>query len=149
MAGLIGVGMALGAWTAEVGLPPLDVALDSAIWFVYAFLALVGAFFAVGAVLAWRHVRQSPAWLLATLLGVVLLSYSPVSSFVHRGREMRRFVATADSTQGVVADKYIRGGVRLVVDYRVNGQTYRVRRTGANPALFESLAKLWSFWGWC
>jgi hypothetical protein len=185
MAGLIGAGMAVGAFTADVGLPPLDVVLYPMIWFVYAFLALVGAFFAVSAVLAWRHVRQSAAWLLATLLGVVLLSYPPVSSFVHRGREMQRFVATADSAQGVVVNKYVRGGVRLVVEYRVDGQTYRVRRTGANPhlgtpafsewrcgdtiqvyyqpgtpkvvlvghrgpdrrALFESLAKVWSFWG--
>lgn len=185
MAGLIGGGMALGAWTAEVGLPPLDALLDPIIWVLYALIALVGAFFAVSAVLAWRHVRRSPAWLLATLVGVVLLSLPALSSFVHQGRAMQRFVATADSTQGVVANKYFRGGVRLVVEYRVGGQVYRARATGANPrlgtpafsewergdsirvyyqpsaprvvlvgyraperrGLFESLAKVWGFWG--
>jgi hypothetical protein len=185
MAGLIGAGMAVGAFTGDVGLPPLDVVLYPMIWFVYAFLALAGAFFAVSAVLALRHVRESPSWLLGTLLGLVLLSYPPVSSFAHQGRGMERFLATADSTPGVVVNKYVRGGVRLVVEYQVDGQTYRATRSGPNPhlgtpafsqwrrgdtipvyhqpnapkvvligerapdrrALFESLAKAWSFWG--
>lgn len=48
---------------------------------------------------------------------------------------MPRFVATADSTQGVVVNKYYRGGVRMVVEYRVEGQVYRARATGPNPHL--------------
>lgn len=76
---------------------------------------------------------ESPAWLLGTLLGLLLLSEPPVSRYAHKGRAMQRFVATADSTQGLVVDKYFRGAVRLVVEYRVGDQTYRITRTGANP----------------
>ena len=127
MAGLIGAGMAVGAFTADAGLPPLRMVLDPIIWFSYAILALIGAFFGISALLAWRHVRASHWWLLATLLGVLLLSQPVVSRYVRTHREMQHFLATADSTRGVVADKYVRGGVNLIVEYRVHGQGYRVR----------------------
>ncbi len=127
MAGLIGGGMAVGAFTADVGLPPLDAVLDPFMWIFYGILALVGAFFGISALLAWRNVRASHWWLLATLLGVLLLSQPVVSRYVRTNREMQQFLATADSTRGVVADKYVRGGVNLIVEYRVQGQGYRAR----------------------
>lgn len=127
-AGLVGAGMALGAWTAGVGPPPLDAVLDWVLWFFYALLALAGAFFGVSAVLAWRHVRESSWWLLGTLLGLLLFSQPVVSAYVRESREMQRFLATADSTQGVVADKYVRGSVNLVVEYQVGRRTYRARK---------------------
>lgn len=142
-AGLIGAGMAVGVFTADVGPPPPVALLDVFIWLFYGVIASTGAFFAVSAVLAWRHVRKSPRWLWGTLVGLLLLSVPLVSSFIHQSREMERFLATADSTQGAVADKYVRGGVRLVVEYQAGDQSYRVRKTGAKPYIGTPAFSQW------
>lgn len=132
-AGLVGAGMALGASTAYVGPPPSDFLLTPGLWIIYAMVAGVGAFAAISVVVAWRNVRASPRWLWATLAGLALFSVPDVSTFIREHREMQRFLATADSTQGIVSSKYYRGVVHLFVDYRVDGQLYRVRKTGLNP----------------
>lgn len=132
-AGLIAAGMAVGAFTAEAGAPPLEALLDPIVWLVYGVVALLGAFSVISPVLAWRHVRESPRWLFGTLIGLLLLSTPAVSSFARDGREMRDFLATADSTRGIVADKYVRAGINLVVEYQVSGQPYRVTRRGKHP----------------
>lgn len=133
LAGLIGAGFAVGAFTADVGPPPLSAVLDPILWLVYAVLASVGAVFGVAVVLAWQHVRESPRWLFGTLLGVLLLSQPVVGPFNRESRDTQRFLATADSTQGVVLSKYVRGGVHLIVEYRVGDQPYRIQKTGKNP----------------
>lgn len=135
--------MALGAFTANAAPPPLRAFLDPVVWVVYALVALVGAFSAISVILASRHVRQSPRWLWGTLAGLLLLSLPLLSSDRQKSRQMDRFLATADSVQGVVANKYVRGGIRLVVEYRADGQTYRVTRTGANPHLGTPAFRQW------
>lgn len=142
-AGLIGAGMAIGAFTADAGPPPLDALLDVFIWLFYGVVASTGAFSAVSAVLAWRHVRESPRWLWGTLIGLLLLSLPILSSFIRETREMQRLVATADSTGGVVTNKYVRGGVYLVVEYQAGGQLYRVRKRGANPIIGTPAFSRW------
>jgi hypothetical protein len=134
-AGWVGAGMAMGAVTADVGAPPLRNVLDPVVWVVYAGIGGMGAFTGISMVLAWRHARESRRWLLATLIGLLLLSMPDVSSFLRERREMRRFLATAAWTQGLVADKYYRGTVHLIVEYRADGQLYRVRKWGLNPML--------------
>lgn len=119
--------------TVVPGPPPLRALLDPIIWLVYAVVGAAGAFSAISAVLALRHLRESPRWLWGTLAGLVLFSQPVVSGYVHESREMERFLATADSTGGVVAHKFVRGGVNLVVEYQAGGQPYHVRKTGANP----------------
>lgn len=132
-AGLIGAGFAVGLFTGNAGLPPLAAVLDPILWFVFAVLASIGAFFGAAVVLAWRHVRESPRWLFGTFLGLLLLSQPVVGSFIRESRVTQRFLATADSVQGVVANKYVRGHVHLIVEYRAGGRSYRVTKTGANP----------------
>lgn len=132
-AGLIGAGMSLGAFAANTTPPPMIALLDPFVWLVYAVVAMAGAFSGISVVRAWRHLRESPRWLWGTLAGLLLLSVPRGSSFVRESREMQRFLATADSTRGVVAYKYVRAGVRLVVEYQAGGRSYRVMKTGANP----------------
>jgi hypothetical protein len=44
----------------------------------------------------------------------------------------------------VVLQKYVRGGVYLVVEYRVEGQTFRATRRGQNPAVGTQAFSLWN-----
>lgn len=133
VAGILGAVTAVVGVTVAGGPPPLDAVLEPGMWIIYGVLACAGAFWAVSMVLAWRTTHGSPRWLLATLLGVLLISQPFVWSFIHESRQTQRFLSTAASTQGVVANKYIRGGVHLIVEYEVRGQPYRIRVTGQNP----------------
>lgn len=142
-AGLIGAGFAVGLFTGNAGFPPLAAVLDPILWFVFAVLASIGAFFGAAVVLAWRHVRESPRWLLGTLLGLLLLSQPVVGPFIRESRDTQRFLATADSVQGVVASKYVRGQVHVIVEYRADGRSYRVTKTGANPYLGTRAFSQW------
>jgi hypothetical protein len=130
---LFGAALAVGYVTWDGGAPPLSAALDPVIWLAYMFIALAGAFAGVSVVLAWQHVRASPRWLYATLLGLLLLSVPLVWRFAQEIRDTQRFLATAQSTKGVVADKYTRGGVHLVVDYEVADQPHRITKFGRSP----------------
>jgi hypothetical protein len=129
----VGAVLAVAFVTWAGGPPPLSAVLDPIIWFVYAFIGLTGAFAAVSVVLALQHARESPRWLLGTLVGLLLVSVPDVWSFVRDTRDTERFLATADSTRGVVANKYVRGGVHLIVDYEVAGQAHRITKVGDNP----------------
>jgi hypothetical protein len=141
--GLVGAVLAVSAFTLTIPVSPTDF-LDPAPWFIYAGVAFVGAFFGVSAVFAGQHVRESPRWLLPTLIGLLLLSQPLVSSFVRETRDTQRFLSSAASTQGVVANKYVRGGIHLVVEYRVQGQVYRVTKTGQNPHVGTQAFTRWS-----
>jgi hypothetical protein len=140
---IVGAAVAVGAFTSSKDLWLTDI-LNPIVWIIYAGVALVGAFFGVSVVLAWRHVGESPRWLFGTFLGLILLCQPRVREFVREGRDMRRFLATADSTQGVVANKHYRGPeVRLFVEYRAGGRSYRVRSTGSNPYLGTPAYSQW------
>jgi len=132
-AAMVGAVLAVGFVTWAGGPPPLSAVLDPVIWFVYAFIGLTGAFAAVSVVLALQHVRESPRWLFGTLVGLLLVSVPGVWSFVRDTRDTGRFLATADSTRAVVTNKYVRGGIHLVVDYEVAGQAHRITKVGDNP----------------
>ena len=132
-AGAFGAALAVGYLTWDGGAPPLSAALDPVIWLVYMFIALVGAFAGISVVLAWQHIRESPRWVYGTLLGLLLLSVPGVWRFAQEARDTQRFLATADSTKGVVADKYTRGGVHLVVNYNVANHPHRITKFGRNP----------------
>lgn len=131
-AAVIGAVLAVGLFTWGAGMS-LEALLDPFIWLLLAFIALVGAFASVSVLLAWQQVRASPRWLLATLAGLLLLSVPPLSSFVREARETQRLLAAAESTKGVVADKYVRGAIHLIVEYEVAGRTHRIRKVGAKP----------------
>ena len=132
-AAVAGAALAVVAFTLGAGAPPLAAALDPVIWLVYASIALVGAFVAVSVVLARQHAREAPRWLFATLIGLFLVSVPVLWSFVEEMRDTQRFLATAASTTGVVANKYVRGGVHLVVEYEVAGHMHRITEVGRNP----------------
>jgi len=134
---IVGAALALGylAWV-EIPVPLsaiLEAVLDPVIYLVLAIIGLAGAFVGVSVVLAWRHARESPRWLAATFVGLLLMSVLVVQPFVRETRSTRQFLATADSTKGVVTHKYVRGGIHLVVDYVVAGQPHQTRKVGANP----------------
>lgn len=132
-AAAVGAVLSVAYVTWDGGPPPLSAMLDVVVWLAYAVVASVGSFIGISIVLAWQHARSSPRWLLGTLAGLILLSMPPVLSFARETREARRFVATADSIHGVVANKYVRGAIHVIVDYKVGGQTYRIHKTGENP----------------
>ena len=134
-AAVVGAMLAVAYVTWDGGPPPLSAVFDPVVYLVFAFIGLGGAFAGVSVVLAWQHARESPRWLLATLGGLVVLSLPVVWSFVRETRDTRRFLATADSTEGVVTNKYVRGGVHLVVDYEVARQAHRIEKVGENPYL--------------
>ena len=143
-AAVAGAALAVGYVTWDGGPPPLAAALDPVIWLVYVFIALVGAFAAVSVVVAWHHIRESPRWLCGTLVGLLLLSVPVVRPFVRETRDTQRFLASADSTKGVVADKYVRGAIYLVVDYEVAGQAHTIRKAGRNPYVGTPAFSQWA-----
>jgi hypothetical protein len=130
--------------TWDGGAPPLSAALDPVIWLVYVFIALAGAFAGISVVLAWQHIRESPRWLWGTLVGLLLLSVPVVRPFVREARDTERFLATADSTKGVVANKYVRGAIYLVVDYEVAGEAHTIRKAGRNPYVGTPAFSQWT-----
>jgi len=136
-AAVIGAVLAVIFVTWAGGPPPLSALFDVFVWLAYAIIALVGAFVGVSVVLACQHAWKSPRWLSGTLVGLVLFSLPVVLPFVRETRETQRFLATADSTMGVVAGKYVRGGVHIIVDYEVGGQTHRIRDFGEIPYFGE------------
>jgi hypothetical protein len=140
--GYFGAAVAMVAFTLSVPVSLADF-LDPAPWFIYAVVAAVGAGFGVSVVLAGRNIQESPRWLLGTLIGLLLLSYPPVSSFVRESRADRRFLSTAAASKGVVASKFVRGGVHLVVEYEVEGRLYRVTKTGQNPLIGTQAFEQW------
>ena len=141
---LAGAGLAVVAFTLSIPVPPSDF-LIPAVWLILGMVATVGAFFGFSVVLAGRHVRESPRWLLATLLGLLLLSVPLVWSYFRESRGTQRFLSTAASTRGIVANRYVRGPVvRLVVEYRVGGRSYQVVETGQNPSVGTQAFREWS-----
>jgi hypothetical protein len=129
----LGAALSVGIAAWDGGLPPLSAVLDPFLWIVFAFIALGGAFAAVSVLLAWRNIRSSPRWLLGTLVGLLLLSVRLVWPFIQETRQTQRFLAYADSTQGIVGQKYARGGIHLVVDYKVAAKQFRIVKVGENP----------------
>jgi hypothetical protein len=129
----VGAALAVVGFTWSAGAPALSAALDVFVWLVYGVVAMAGAMTAVSVVLAWKNARESPYWLFATLAGLLLLSTPLLRSFLREQREVERFLATSASTTGTVSNKYVRGGVHLVVEYVVAGQRYRIHAVGANP----------------
>jgi hypothetical protein len=94
------------------GAPP-----DTFAWFIVAFIAGVGGCLGGAVVLAFINVRRSPAALLKAL---VFLSAISLLVLVPHGADAfraRRFLAHADSAQGVVSRRYHRGGKHLWVSY--------------------------------
>jgi hypothetical protein len=132
-AGLVGAVLSAGYFTWHAGPPPLANILDVFVWLVDAIVALLGAFAGISVFLAWRHARQSPRWLFGTLLGLLLFSLPIVLEFIRETRETKQFLAASDSIGGVVASRYIRGGVVLIVDYEVAGKSHQIRRVGEIP----------------
>ena len=141
-AAVIGATLAVGVFIWEDGPPPLADIMHGT-FLVYAFIALVGAFAAISVVLAWQHLRESPGWLIATLIGLLLVSVPAVWPFVRETREAQRFLETADSTQGVVVSKYVRGAIYLIVEYEVAGQTHQIEKRGANPRVGTQAFSQW------
>ena len=121
----------------------LKVLVDPVTYVLFAFIALAGAFCAVTLVRAWRNARESPRSLLITLAGLIFLSLTAIWPFVQETRETRRFLATADSTTGVVAYKYVRGVMHLVVDYEASGQKRQVNKVGQNPFVGTAAFSEW------
>ena len=141
---VLGAVLTVSGFTAAAGPPPLAALRDPVVWVVYALVAAAGAFVAISVVLAWRTARSSPAWLTATLVGMILVSLPPVSSFYRERHETQRFLSTAASTEGVVVNKYVRGSVRLVVEYKVGDQRYRFTASGQNPYVGTQAFRQWS-----
>ena len=133
-AALVGAVGILGVLTWDVGLPPRASLLDPIFWTVYGFIALSGAFACVSAVLACEEAWNHPAWLYATLAGVVLVTLPFILPFVRETREARQFAAVADTTMGVVHNKFARGpGIYLTVNYEVSGRQHQLTIVGDNP----------------
>jgi hypothetical protein len=139
----IGAVTAVVGFTVGMGPPPLDAVRDPVIWIFYGVLAGLGAFWGITMMLAWRTTRRSPRWLFATLLGLLLISLRPVLSFNRESRDTQRFLSTAVPSQGVVINKFVRGGVHLVVEYEARGRRYRVVRTGQNPRVGTQAFRRW------
>jgi hypothetical protein len=129
-AALVGAVAGVGAFVSRVGIPPARAALDLFIWLLFGGVALFGALLGAGIVLAWRNLRHSRAPLLWATVGLLLLSVPIVWPFLEERRRAAEFLAAADSTRGVVVNKFVRGGVRLVVDFHVGNERHRVLTPG-------------------
>jgi hypothetical protein len=128
-AGLAGAIIVLGAVLWKNPLSGEDI-LDPVVWMILTAIALFGAMLGVAGELAWHNLRESRMWLLWTALCLSVLSGLIVLPFIQATRENTAFLATADSTRGVVESKYYRSGPRLEVTYTTAGQQHRVTRGG-------------------
>lgn len=73
--------------------------------------------------------------LLWTALCLTALSALIVAPFIRETRESAAFFASADSSRGVVEEKFYRFGPRLRVTYTTAGQQHRLVTPGGDPRL--------------
>lgn len=131
LGGAIGGMATLGLLLAFARIPPFDFV----VLLLFAIFLMVGGTLGAACVLAWQNIRQTPSLVLRVGGLLALLSLLLLASPSMEWQSARIFLASADSAQGVVTRRYVRGGVHFFVSYETDSAAYDVRATAKRSQL--------------